>query len=175
MKSVQSAKSAAKTAFPCYPSLALEIRNPQSEIAVGVDFEHAPRLLGFVKARPRPGSETILKADSGEPLLVRWQYGLGRVTAFLSDARNRWAAEWLRWDGYDALWPQIIRDVCHRSRTVRAGVRPDEREDEAVVYYDVVADAAFASAWPEHPRVAAAGGSGAATGPACRLAATHSW
>jgi len=102
---VQSAKSAAKTAFPFYPSLALEIHNPQSEIAVGVDFEHAPRLLGFVKARPRP----------------------------------------------------------------------DEREDEAVVYYDVVADAAFASAWPEHPRVAAAGGSGAATGPACRLAATHSW
>ncbi|MCX6618079.1 MAG: VWA domain-containing protein [Acidobacteria bacterium] len=126
------------------------------EFTDGVDFEHAPRLLGFVKARPRPGSETILKADSGEPLLVRWQYGLGRVTAFLSDARNRWAAEWLRWEGYGALWPQIIRDVCHRSRTVRAGVRPGEREGEAVVYYDVVADAAFASAWPEHPRVAVA-------------------
>jgi hypothetical protein len=129
------------------------------EFTDGVDFEHAPRLLGFVKARPRPGSETILKADSGEPLLVRWQYGLGRVTAFLSDATNRWAAEWLRWNGYGALWPQIIRDVCHRSRTVRAGVRPGEREGEVVVYYDVVADAgaaASAPSWPEHPRVVVA-------------------
>ncbi len=110
------------------------------EFTDGVDFGRAPRLLGYVKARARPGSETILRTDSGEPLLVRWQYGLGRVVAFLSDAKNRWAAQWLGWNAYGTLWPQLVRDVCRRNRTVRAGVRPGVRQGEAVVYYDVAGD-----------------------------------
>ncbi len=112
------------------------------EFTDGVEFSRAPRLRGFVKTKARPGSETILRTDSGEPLLVRWQYGLGRVVAFLSDARNRWAADWLGWNDYGALWPQLVRDVCRGSRTVRAGVRPGAREGEAVVYYDVAGETA---------------------------------
>ena len=48
------------------------------EFIDGIDFTHAPRLLGFAKEKAKKGSETILKLDSGEPLLVRWQYGLGQ-------------------------------------------------------------------------------------------------
>jgi Ca-activated chloride channel family protein len=29
--------------------------------------------------------------------------------AFLSDVKNRWAAQWLSWDGYGRFWAQIIR------------------------------------------------------------------
>ena len=43
--------------------------------------------------QPRPTADTILKADHGDPLLVRWQYGLGRPAVFTSDAKNRWARE----------------------------------------------------------------------------------
>ena len=104
----------------------------------GIDFARAPRLLGFVKAKARPGSETILRLDSGEPLLVRWHYGLGRVITFLSDARGRWAAPWVNWDAFGTLWPQLVRDASHRDRTVRAGVRPGDHEGEEIVYYDVL-------------------------------------
>lgn len=112
------------------------------EFTDGVDFSRAPRLHGFVKAKARPGSETILRTENGEPLLVRWQYGLGRVIVFLSDARNRWAADWIGWSSYGKLWPQLVRDVCLGSRMARAGVRPGARDGEAVVYYDVAAEAA---------------------------------
>jgi hypothetical protein len=111
------------------------------EFIDGIDFAHAPRLLGFAKEKARKGSETILRVDTGEPLLVRWQYGLGRVVAFLSDARARWSADWVRWASFGTLWPQMVRDVSHRDRTVRAGVRRGAREGESIVYYDVLEDA----------------------------------
>jgi Ca-activated chloride channel homolog len=110
------------------------------EFTDGVDFSHAPRLLGFVKEKARKGSETILRTDTGEPLLVRWQYGLGRVIAFLSDARPRWAADWIPWASFGTLWPQMVRDVSHRDRRVRSGVRRTTHDDESVVYYDVLDD-----------------------------------
>jgi Ca-activated chloride channel homolog len=111
------------------------------EFIDGIDFAHAPHLLGFAKEKAKTGSETILKLDSGEPLLVRWQYGLGRVVAFMSDAKARWSADWVKWKSYGTLWPQMVRDVSHRDRTVRAGVRPGSRDGESVVYYDVMDDA----------------------------------
>src|SRR5216684_4548082 len=111
------------------------------EIIDGIDFARSPRLLGFVKAEAKEGTETILRVDVDKPLLVRWRYGLGRVIAFMSDAKSRWAAPWVRWASFGTLWPQMVRDASHRDRTVRAGVRPGNQEGEAVVYYDVLANA----------------------------------
>ncbi len=109
------------------------------EVIDGIDFTKAPRLRGFVQAEAKEGTETILRVDEKKPLLVRWRYGLGRVTAFMSDAKSRWAAPWVRWESFGILWPQMVRDVAHRDRTVRAGIHPGTREGEVVVYYDLLA------------------------------------
>jgi Ca-activated chloride channel homolog len=114
------------------------------EFTDGVDFKKAPNLLGFVQAKAKEGTETILSVDDKKPLLVTWQYGLGRVIAFMSDAKSRWAEPWVRWRSFGTLWPQMVRNVSHRDRTVRAGVRPGDQEGEAIVYYDVLAN-------PENP------------------------
>ncbi len=111
------------------------------EFTDGIDFTKSPRLQGFVQAEAKDGSEVILRVDDKKPLLVRWRYGLGRVIAFMSDAKSRWAAPWVRWESFGTLWPQMVRDVSHRDRTIRAGVRPGNQEGEAVVFYDVLANA----------------------------------
>jgi Mg-chelatase subunit ChlD len=111
------------------------------EFTDGINFTKAPRLQGFVQAEAKEGSEVILRVDDKKPLLVRWRYGLGRVIAFMSDAKSRWAAPWVRWAAFGTLWPQMVRDVSHRDRTIRAGVRPGNQEGEAVVFYDVLANA----------------------------------
>jgi len=111
------------------------------EFIDGIDFSKAPRLQGFVQAEAREGSEVILRVDDKKPLLVRWRYGLGRVIAFMSDAKSRWAAPWVRWESFGTLWPQMVRDVSHRDRTIRAGVRPGNQEGEAIVFYDVMDNA----------------------------------
>jgi hypothetical protein len=132
------------------------VRARAVEFTDGIDFSKAPNLLGFVQAEAKEGSETILRVDEKKPLLVRWRYGLGRVIAFMSDAKSRWAEPWVRWQSFGTLWPQMVRDVSHRDRTVRAGVRPGSHEGEAVVYYDVLANSdnpagdALTSTGPPH-------------------------
>jgi hypothetical protein len=59
----------------------------------------------------------------------------------MSDAKSRWAEPWVRWQSFGTLWPQMVREVSHRDRTVRAGVRPGNHEGETVVYYDMLEDA----------------------------------
>ena len=50
-----------------------------------------------------------------DPLLGAWQYGLGRSVVFTSDAKSRWAAEWLSWPGYGKFWAQVVRHSMRKS------------------------------------------------------------
>ena len=50
------------------------------------------------------------------PLLARWQYGLGRAAVFASDAKTRWASDWVTWKGYDKFWTNLSRDLLPRAR-----------------------------------------------------------
>ena len=80
----------------------------------GIDFGTAPMLRGFASMKARDGAEVFLESDSGAPILSRWQYGLGRTLVFASDVKNRWAADWLTWEGYGKFWGQVVRDVMRR-------------------------------------------------------------
>ena len=87
----------------------------RAESIAGVDFAQGPPLRGFVVTRAKPFSEVLLEASREQPLLVQTHFGLGKTVAFLSDVKNRWAVEWLGWDGYARLWSQVVRDVIPRS------------------------------------------------------------
>jgi uncharacterized membrane protein len=91
----------------------------------GIDFNSAPRLLGYVATKAKPTSEVLLTESwAAEPLLARWQYGLGKAVVFTSDVKTRWAAEWLGWRGYPKFWSQLVRETMRR--------RSDESFDFAV-------------------------------------------
>ncbi|MBC7967252.1 MAG: VWA domain-containing protein, partial [Fuerstia sp.] len=82
-----------------------------------IDMEAAPELLGYVMTRPKPTSEVILVTGKGDPLLVWWRYGLGMTAAFTSDAKRRWADEWMKWPGYGKFWTQVVRQTMRKSDT----------------------------------------------------------
>jgi len=82
-----------------------------------IDMEAAPFLLGYVMTRPKPTCEVILATEKGDPLLAWWRYGLGMTAAFTSDAKSRWAAEWLTWPGYGKFWTQVVRHTMRKSET----------------------------------------------------------
>ena len=46
-----------------------------------------PPLRAYVRSQARPTADTILDAEPKDPLLVHWQYGLGRAAVFTSDAK----------------------------------------------------------------------------------------
>lgn len=77
----------------------------------GIEWEKAPLLLGYNATKPKATSEVFLVSDLGEPVLATWRYGLGKVGAFTSDAKNHWASEWLEWGGYQKFWAQVARGM----------------------------------------------------------------
>ncbi len=96
----------------------------------GLDFQHAPTLLGYVETQPKPAGQLVLAANSGDPLLVLGRYGRGTSVAFTSDAESRWAAAWLRWAGFDRFWTRLAREAMrklpsHAVRTTLPGY-PEE-------------------------------------------------
>jgi uncharacterized membrane protein len=107
----------------------------RAEVLDGVDIENAPALQGYIRFQSRPTADTILDADQKDPLLVRWQYGLGRAAVFTSDAKNRWAANWVTWPGFDRLWANIFRDLLPRAPESEATADFDRASSELVVDY----------------------------------------
>src|SRR5205807_7501324 len=106
-----------------------------AEILDGVGIEHAPALRGYVRFTARPTADTILEVDRSDPLLVRWQYGLGRAAVFCSDAKNRWAMNWVTWAGFDRLWANIFRDLLPHAPQTETAADFDRASNELVVDY----------------------------------------
>ncbi len=106
-----------------------------AEILDGVGMDTAPALRGYVRFQARPTSDTILEADRGDPLLVRWQYGLGRSAVFTSDAKNRWAEKWVTWPGFDRLWANIFRDLLPHAPQTETTADYDRASGLLVVDY----------------------------------------
>jgi len=99
----------------------------------GVDFDQVPLLKGYVSATARDNAEVFLVSDSGSPVLASWQYGLGKVVAFTSDVKNRWAANWLEWPGYGKLWAQLTRETMRRDSGEELDFRVSRESGEAVI------------------------------------------
>jgi hypothetical protein len=95
--------------------------------AAGRVGAQAPPLLGYVATAPKPLASVPLGTPQGDPLFAAWRYGLGRSIAFTSDARARWGAHWLGWDGYGKFWPQAVRWMMRLSRD--SGLRPTVKID----------------------------------------------
>jgi uncharacterized membrane protein len=82
-----------------------------------------PLLLGYTLTTPKPlarvslGAAVPKEAGSVDPgnaydaLLVEWNHGLGRAAAFTSDAKSRWARNWVGWEHYRKFWSQLVRSV----------------------------------------------------------------
>ncbi|MDA7644980.1 glutamine amidotransferase, partial [bacterium] len=88
-------------------------RVSSSELIRGLG-DSFPVLRGHVATTGKGRAEIPLLTESGDPLLAHWQYGLGRSVAFTSDARARWASQWLPWDQYRQFWSQIAQWALRR-------------------------------------------------------------
>ena len=120
-----------------------------AEVLDGVGIDSAPPLRGYVRYTAKPTADTILNAADRDPLLVRWQYGLGRAAVFTSDAKSRWAASWLAWKGFDRLWANVARDLLPHAQTSEAQAEYDSSSDELVIDYRLGRKAEEPSAVPD--------------------------
>ena len=102
----------------------------------------APPLLGYVKTNRKATAQVPLVTDTGDPLLAHWRFGLGKVTAFTSDCKSRWAALWVSdWPGYSALWSQILRETARPPQGLNMDLRLEESGSDVKVAVDLAEDA----------------------------------
>lgn len=107
----------------------------KAEILEGVGMESAPALKGYVKYEAKKSADLILAVDQKDPLLVRWQYGLGRSAVFTSDAKSRWAEAWVSWNGFDKFWQNVARDLLPHAQDAEANLELDPIAGELVATY----------------------------------------
>jgi Mg-chelatase subunit ChlD len=109
----------------------------KAEVLEGVGMEKAPALKGYARYTAKDGAETILGIDptKKDPLYVRWQYGLGRSAVFASDAKSRWAADWMTWPGFDKFWTNVSRDLLNHADSTEASAQFDAANGDINVTY----------------------------------------
>ncbi|HUQ93743.1 MAG TPA: VWA domain-containing protein [Bryobacteraceae bacterium] len=129
------------------PAVPVVMKN--TEILEGVDMATAPPLKGYVKFIAKPTAETILSIEKRDPLLTRWQFGLGRAAVFSSDAKARWAADWVTWKSYDRFWANLLRDLLPHTQTGESKLDYDSASGDLVAEYRFGARAVEPARLPE--------------------------
>ncbi|HCN28748.1 MAG TPA: hypothetical protein DIT64_08255 [Verrucomicrobiales bacterium] len=108
----------------------------------GLEKWTAPPLLGHVKTLRKTTAQAPLTTDLGDPLLAHWRYGLGKVTAFTSDAKSRWASLWLaRWPDFSRFWSQVLRETARLPQGRQLDLSLQLDGDEARIRADRLLDA----------------------------------
>jgi len=97
-----------------------------------------PELQGRVSAKPREQIDTLLLGPNDEPLLSVWQFGVGRVIAFTSDAKAAWGKDWAGWKGYAPFWLQVVQSVMRSQNELHVKVRSQVQGKTATFVYTVV-------------------------------------
>jgi Ca-activated chloride channel homolog len=105
------------------------VGSPAHEAIQDINWREAPPLGGYVATSLKGTADMVLMTHQEDPLLATWRYGLGRSAAFTSDAKAKWAVLWMRWNGFNKFWSQLVR------WTLRTGTRSDtvatvQRNDE---------------------------------------------
>jgi hypothetical protein len=90
-----------------------------------------PPLRGYVATTRKDRAVTALETERGHPLLAHWQYGLGRVVAWTSEAQRGWGSDWANWPEAGQFWAQAVRwalpSAIRSDFQVDARVEPDGR------------------------------------------------
>ncbi|MBA3336131.1 MAG: VWA domain-containing protein [Chloroflexia bacterium] len=85
------------------------IQTLPSPILRGFDPETLPRLDGYDFAEAKAKAQVVLTSDRDDPVLAKWQYGLGRVVAWTADDGTDFAGAWPEWERYDEFWASVVR------------------------------------------------------------------
>ena len=115
------------------PSVALA-----SETIKGITPSEYPTLAGYVVTESKRTAEIPLVTHHKDPLLAHWQYGLGRTVAFTSDAKSRWASQWIAWGKFDQFWTQVIRWAARTVSDAGLHARSEIVDDRGHIIIDAL-------------------------------------
>lgn len=101
-----------------------------------------PTLSGHVVTEAQPGAQVPIATggEGNDPVFAHWRYGLGHTAAFTSDAKARWASQWLGWDQYARFWSQVVRWSLRNSAERNFRVTTQMNGAEGLITVDAIGD-----------------------------------
>lgn len=81
------------------------------EAIQGIFDGGAPPLLAYCLTESKPLSKVLMKTKKDDPLLMTGRNGLATTFAFTSDAKSKWARNWVPWSGFGSFWSQLVRSI----------------------------------------------------------------
>ncbi|MFN3420459.1 MAG: VWA domain-containing protein [Armatimonadota bacterium] len=103
------------------------------EMLAGVDWRKTPPLLAYCLTSDKPLARTLMRTDKDDPLLATWQFGLGTSTAFTSDAKPKWARQWVQWSDFATFWANVVRSALRKATQTRYAITTQVRQGEAII------------------------------------------
>ncbi len=91
----------------------LKVGEAGHPILSGMSMRQLPTLSGYnaLQSKAAEGAEDVLLSSSfDDPILSAWQYGLGRVAAWMGDIGGEWIGSWPE-GGEGQFWSQVVRYV----------------------------------------------------------------
>jgi hypothetical protein len=70
------------------------------------------------------------------PILAHWRHGLGRSVAFTTDAKARWAKEWVGKSSYTQTWTQVTRWLVGETTGQSLDVTSEIQNGELLIAVD---------------------------------------
>jgi uncharacterized membrane protein len=102
-------KEAKDAATPAFDEGAIKPVLKAQGFLEGVDLSRAPSLRGRTATVLKDTALELVATEEGDPLLAFWPVGLGRSAVFASDVKDRWASDWLTWQGYGPFFAAVVR------------------------------------------------------------------
>lgn len=85
---------------------------PWQPLLAGVDVAKLPPLAAYRALSIRSGLRPALESSGGDPILVDWTWGLGRVAAWASGVDPDWAPGWLESEAGRGLLAAVVRQIA---------------------------------------------------------------
>lgn len=128
LQEAQSAgsESVIRGSFPLFQQL-------PSPIMDGFEPGQLPPLDAYDYAEAKPDAQVVLTSARNDPVLAKWQYGLGRVVAWTGDDGDDFASQWTEWSGYDDFWGNMVRWALPDPENRPMNVSVERDGPEAVV------------------------------------------
>jgi len=83
----------------------------------GYEKSQLPYVLGYVMTQPKPTTNLLIAAETGDPLLAVCRFGLGTGLCWTADLTEKWGGEWLGWGNGGAFWAQIFRGIVRKEQS----------------------------------------------------------
>jgi Ca-activated chloride channel family protein len=85
-----------------------------------IDRRELPPLDAYVELQARPQAEVIIEESArSQPVLASWQYGLGRVTALMTEPLGDGTRSWRQWADYGAMLGRVISRTASDDEPMR--------------------------------------------------------